>query len=134
MMAEALPESVQRLLRDRLKSFEQLEVLLLLHRRGREDWTVTSASAEVGLTEERTGEALLALMKYRLVTRDGGVYRYAPVDAAAARAIDDLAIACQERRAAVMSQMSSNAIERIRSGSLQTFADSFVFRRKKDDG
>jgi hypothetical protein len=132
MSAESLPETVQRLLRDRLKSFEQLEVLLLLHRRADQHWTAAAASLEVRLAEDLVADALAALQKHGLIRSAGLEFRYDPAESRVAAAVEDLVIACRNRHAAVMSQMSTNAIERIRSGSLRAFADSFVLGRKKD--
>jgi hypothetical protein len=134
MSSEVLPESVRRLLRDRLKGFEQLEVLLLLHRFPDRRWTAPATSAEVHLAAELVADALGALMKYGLVEGDGIEYCYGPADPTIASAVEDLALACRERRVAVMSQLSRNAIERIRSGSVQTFADAFVLGKRKHDG
>jgi hypothetical protein len=39
-----------------------------------------------------------------------------------------------ESRLELMSIMSSNAIDRVRTGALRAFANAFVLSRKRDDG
>ena len=51
-----------------------------------------------------------------------------------AAAADELARDFAERRAAVLSTLSTNAIERLRSGALTAFADAFILGSKRKDG
>jgi hypothetical protein len=48
--------------------------------------------------------------------------------------VEALVVAYREQSAAVLSTMSIYAIERIRSGPIRAFADSFVLGKPKDDG
>jgi DNA-binding IclR family transcriptional regulator len=134
MSPPQLPDSVLMLLRDRLKNFEQLEVLLLLRARVAEWLTSAQANAAIRLDPELISAALQELASAGLLESEGSNYRYRPATAALASAVDELASEYRDRHAAVMSQMSVNAIERIRSGSLKAFADSFVLNKRKDDG
>jgi hypothetical protein len=135
MSAGDLPEAVRALLHDQLKSFEELEVLLLVRARPLERWTVESASSAVHLDPALVAQALAGLEASGLVARvvADATYQYRPLTPVLAAAVEGLAKAYREQHAAVMSQMSINAIERIRSGPLRVFADSFLFRKRKDD-
>ena len=93
MIGGDVPADVRELLRQHVRSFETLEVLLVLHGSPHERWRADSLA-------ERTGA---------------------------------LAHACEQQRAELMSVMSTHAIERLRSGAMRAFADSFVFGQKKPD-
>lgn len=131
MTQSGLSEAVLRLLRDRLKSFEQLDVLLHLHRQPQAVVTIATVATEVHLSSELVAEALRGLQLADLVETDGIGYRYRPANDALVSAVDELVHALRERRAAVLSQMSANAIERIRSDTPKAFADSFVLGNKE---
>jgi hypothetical protein len=133
-MSAALPEAVRALIRDQLKSFEELELLLLVRAKPLEQWSAASASAAAHLDVDLTVQALAGLEASGLVARTaaGPTYQYRPATSAMAAAVDELAQAYRQQHAAVMSQMSINAIERIRSGPLRVFADSFLFKKDKD--
>lgn len=137
MSTHGLPTKVDALLRDHLKSFEQLEVLLLLRARSSESLTPEAAASELRLDPERIQDAMSGLETSGLLHRttvEPPSYQYRSANMHLEAAVDELVIAYRERRAAVMSQMSTNAIERIRSGSLKAWADAFIIRRRKDDG
>lgn len=134
MSPPQLPDGVLVLLRERLKSFEQLEVLLLLRARAGAGLTPAQASAAIRLDAELIAIALQDLVSAGLLQNEDAIYRYRPATPALADAVEALATEYRDRHAAVMSQMNVNAIERIRSGSLKAFADSFVLNKRKDDG
>jgi hypothetical protein len=136
-MSDEIPENVRVLLREHLTSFERLEIVLLLHADPAQDWNVASISERTRIAREQVIEALQGLEASGLITGVAGkpdVIRYEPSHAGLAEAMKGLDQAYRERRAAVMSEMSINAIQRIRSGTMRAFADSFVFGRKKNDG
>jgi hypothetical protein len=124
-----LPENVRVLLRDHLTSFECLELLLILH--GRAEPTSTEALArQSGVAMELLMPALAALESSQLVRRgptEPPTFRFGPATAEMTRAVDDLERLYRDQRAAVMSEMSINAINRIRSGTLRVFSDAFLF-------
>jgi len=130
---DRLSEAVQALLRDRLKSFEQLEILLLMHSQPNQPWTLESVSAKVRISPVLLHEALLGLRASGLIETDGKQHRCRPTTEALAAAVAELARAFEEHRAAILGQMNANAIERIRSGSLKAFTDAFVIRKGDRD-
>lgn len=128
-----LPENVRSFLRDHLTSFECLELLLLLHRRI-EPASADALARQTGIAVELVLAALLQLESSQLVRRSATeppAFRFAPATAELTRAVDDLESVYRDQRAAVMSEMSINAIGRIRSGTLRAFSDAFVFGKKK---
>jgi hypothetical protein len=136
MTAGGLSENVQSLLRERLRSFEGLEVLVLLHAQPSRSWTEDAIGALLRLDFERVREALAELISRGLARQslpEPASYAYHAGTPQVAAAVDELANAYREQHATVMSQMNANAIERIRSGTLKAFADSFILGRKKSD-
>jgi DNA-binding MarR family transcriptional regulator len=137
MTEDAIPQAVQELLQQHLTSFEHLEVLLLLHAHAQEDWDVASVSERTRLAPEIVEKVLASLESSELIrrrTRNRNLFRLGPRLPESMDAVEQLAALYRERRAAIMSLMSMQAIERIRSGGLKMFADSFVFKKRNDDG
>jgi hypothetical protein len=131
-----LPEDVRALLREHIESYEQLEVLLLLRRERYEEWTVAAIAARLQVRDELIGSALEGLEAAGLMVVTGAAsaahFAYRPatpgLDAAAGRLDREYA----ERPIRVIQLMSANAIERVRTSALQTFADAFVLKKKKE--
>lgn len=136
MADSLLPEVVRALLRDHLTSFESLEILLLLREYSPQYRSAHDISRETGVPADLTLSSLTALESSRLIERtaNGSLqFRFAPASAGLSEAVAELASMYRDQRAAVMSEMSLNAISRIRSGTLRAFADSFILNRKKDE-
>jgi hypothetical protein len=134
--AEALPENVRTLLREHLLGFECLEVLLCLHGRQGEPMNVESIGQRTGISLELVLQGLIALEASGILRKDlagPAGFRYAPATAWLQSACDDLVRLHPEQRAAIMSEMSVNAIGRIRSNTLRAFTDAFVLARNKRD-
>jgi hypothetical protein len=137
-MNDELGEKTRLLLRDFITSFELLEVFLLLRAHPAQVWTARTAAGRVHIAEDLVLRALESLHISRLVQAGGplapGEFRYGPDSAGLADAADDLARDFAERRAAVLSTLSTNAIERLRSRAMTAFADAFVLGGKPKDG
>jgi predicted transcriptional regulator len=131
-------EKTRALLREIITSFEMLEIVLLMRAQSDLSWTVHSVASRVHVSDEIVARALQSLHDSRLIqatsTGKAAEYRYAPGTPALVQAADELATDYDERRAAVLSTMSTNAIERLRSGALSAFADAFVLGSKRKDG
>ncbi len=128
-----LPEDVRALLHEHIESYEQLEILLLLRRERYEQWTEEGLSARLRVRAELIETALAALKASGLIEAAGAVptrFAYRPassgLDAAAGRLEREYA----ERPILVIQLMSANAIERLRTAALHTFADAFVLSKK----
>lgn len=136
-MTGDLPEDVRALLHEHIETYEQLEVLLLLRRERCGEWTVTGLAARLQLRDELIGSALEGLRTAGLVTITEGApaprFAYRPaspgLDAAAGRLDREYA----ERPIRIIRLMSANAIERLRTAALHTFADSFVLKKKDNE-
>jgi CheY-like chemotaxis protein len=132
-----LAEDVRALLHEHIESYEQLEVLLLLRRERYEDWTVAALSSRLHVREELVGSALERLRSGGLValtaTAPAPRFAYRPassgLDAAAGRLDREYA----ERPIRIIQLMSANAIDRVRTAALHTFADAFVLKKKDND-
>ena|SRR5688572_1598621 len=139
MTADAdIPKDVQAFLRDYIESYEELEVLLLLHRLRGGAYAIAAITAQLplpGINSETT-EALVArgLLSARR-TGTEPVYAYAPEDPEVDATVARLAQSYASVRLSVMKLMTANAMDRLRASALHTFADAFVFgRKKKRDG
>ncbi|HVL85763.1 MAG TPA: hypothetical protein VM367_15970 [Pseudonocardia sp.] len=135
MDGRRIPEEVRHLLRDRVSSYEELEILLLLAR-----------EPGIGRTPEVVGElarvpalaAAAALERLRgtgLIEQSPGdgelAYRYRP-DGPFSDTVDLLVRESHENPVEIIKLMSANAIERIRMSALVVFADAFVLRSDTD--
>jgi hypothetical protein len=131
-------EKTRALLRESITSFEMLEIFLLMRAEPDVSWTVHSVAGRAHVPDDLVARALESLRAARLIRAGGplppGEHRYGPGTPELAAAADELATDFAERRAAVLSMMSTNAIERLRSGALTAFADAFVLGSKRKDG
>jgi hypothetical protein len=137
-MNDELGEKTRLLLRDFITSFEMLEVFLLLRACPGDTWTARSVASRVRIAEDLVLRALETLHVSHLVQAGpplaAGEFRYGPHNSNLSEAADELAKDFAERRAAVLSTLSTNAIERLRSRAMTAFADAFVLKSKPKDG
>jgi hypothetical protein len=140
-MNEPFSEPVRVLLREHVTTFERLELLMLLFRNRNRQWSVQQMYESLNMRVELAPDALAGLEAGGLVQRiarranEDDMFQFLPATPALAEAVDALDAAYREESAAVVSAMSVNAIERIRSGSIRTFGDAFVpgaTRRDRD--
>jgi hypothetical protein len=135
MTADAeIPDDVQAFLRDQIESYEELEVLLLLHGSHGQWLDVDAIKAQLplpGISME-TVEILVArqLLVVRATLADP-VYAYGPANHAVEATVARLAQSYAVAPLALMKLMTNNAMNRLRVSALETFADAFVLRRKK---
>lgn len=136
-MTDDLPEDVRALLHEHIESYEQLEVLLLLRRERHEEWTNTGLAARLHVREGLIGSALEGLERAGLVAVTGPAaaphFAYRPVSSGLDTAADRLDREYAQRPLRIIQLMSANAIERLRTAALHTFADAFVLNKKKDN-
>ena len=132
-----LDDDVRALLHEHIETYEQLEVLLLLRRERHDEWTVARLAARLHIREELIASALQGLRTGGLVVATGAASEprlaYRPtssgIDAAAGRLQREYA----ERPIRIIQLMSTNAIDRVRTAALHTFADAFVLKKKDTD-
>lgn len=135
MATESLSQPVRQLLREVMTTFERLEMLLLLHERAPAELSRKEIGDLSRIAPDLIADSLQGLTDHGLVARSGETgFRYAPATPDLAAVADALVVAYRDRRAAVLSAMSVDAIERIRSGPIRAFADSFLLGKRKIDG
>lgn len=125
------------LLRDQLTSFERLAVVLLLHKRAPGELSTDAIADQLQMRTELVDEALSGLAGGGLVEPAGTLpqaWRFSAVRPLS-DAVNALSIAYCEQHAAIVSHMSLNAIERIRSGpqTPPTDIDDLSFERAPGD-
>jgi hypothetical protein len=137
-MNDELGDKTRTLLRDFITSFEMLEIFLLLHANAGQVWSVAEVTQRVHIADDLAVRALESLSARHLILSSPplppGRFQYAAGNRDLADAGDELARDFSERRAAVLSTLSTTAIERLRSGALNAFADAFIFGGKRKDG
>lgn len=137
-MTEAgdLPDDVRALLHEHIESYEQLETLLLLRRERYEQWTSEGLAARLRVRAELVDSALIRLKAGGLVETTGVAptrFAYRPASPALDAAVGRLQSEYAERPILIIQLMSANAIERLRTAALHTFADAFVLKKKDDE-
>lgn len=135
-----IADDVKSLLYDFIESFEQLGILLLLHRKRGEAWTPGAVAAELNLDTDAAKKALEHLCRRHLVEVSGekaaARFMYHPGSPGMEAAVRGLAEAYEENLLEVMQLMNKNAIERVRTSAMTAFADAFLIGGggKKKDG
>jgi hypothetical protein len=134
---ERVPEDVARLL-ERIESYEQLEALLLLHAFPQQEWTAKATAERLGIPLNSADAALESLCELQLaaVTPIGSVrsFHYLSGRLTTDATLQRLARTYDEQRLAIVHLMNANAIERLRTAAIRTFADAFLIGNKKKDG
>nr|WP_255653431.1 MULTISPECIES: hypothetical protein [unclassified Myxococcus] len=109
---------------------EKLEVLLLLRAQPGREWTASSVSLELRITEPSAAARLADLTARSLLVSDGGrvpVYRFSPASSEDVQAVTELAAVYGARRVSVISFIFSRPLDKVRG-----FAEAFVLKKDKD--
>ncbi len=122
-----LPAGVRAFLDRHIFTASQLEVLLLLREADGQPRTLAEVSRELHLPVSSIGPWLDAFVSRGLLERDDDAYRCAPVDAALARALDEVADTYARRKVSVTRYIYASTQD-----PLTRFADAFRFRRPDD--
>jgi predicted ArsR family transcriptional regulator len=135
---DELPEDVRALLQEHIESYEQLELLLLLRRERYEEWTIAGLATRLHVREELIRAALERLKAAGLVATAGATpaaprFAYRPASSGLDAAAGRLDREYEERPIRIIQLMSANAIDRVRTAALHTFADAFVLQKKDTD-
>jgi hypothetical protein len=129
-------ESVRTFLRDHVEAYEHLEVLLLMSRDGHRTWTPAEVAAVLNLPVPIVSATLDHLRAHHVletVAEAADTFRYRPESPDAAECVAALHRAYESDRLSIVKVMSANALERLRTSTIRTFADAFRLRRRKDD-
>ena len=120
-----------------IETYEQLEALLLLHRRG-QGLTPAVVASELKIEAHEASQALRRLVGANLVaiddSADGKLFRYSPGSTELGGAVQLLAEAYDESRVKLVQLMNANAFDRARMIALRAFADGFRLSGSKKDG
>jgi hypothetical protein len=127
-----LDPETHKLLCTRLDSFEKLEIVRLLRASGQ---AMSRAELETAgrFSSDTVSEVLSSLAQARLIEIDEATGLVRLGSPANERAVHTLMSVYEDDRAAVLSLLSTIAMERIRSMTARAFAEAFVLRRKRGD-
>jgi DNA-binding transcriptional regulator PaaX len=126
-------EHLRQFLFERVATYEELEILLLLRRKEGQAFSVAGVAKELGASNEDCRAALQNLERQGLLAsaEEPPRFRYAPSDSVLAQRVEELAAAYQDQRILVVQMMSGNAVARVRTAAIRTFADAFRLRGQK---
>jgi hypothetical protein len=131
-----IPPAVEALIGHRVRTIEELETLLLLARE-RRFWDALAVANALKLSEGMAVAALQGLVQAQLVAQVGDAsplpYVFAPLNHSLREATDQLIRYYSENRFELVMLISARAIERLRTGVLQRFADSFQAGTKRHE-
>jgi DNA-binding MarR family transcriptional regulator len=129
---------VEALLHDHIESYEQLELLLLMRGDREALWTAEALSARLHMHSSLVQAALDRLESAGFIeVRAAGIekrHAYLGQSDNVEATISQLAAGYRENPIPIIKLMSANAIERLRTGALRTFADAFILRKGKYRG
>ena len=131
-MADALSPAADRFLSDCITSALQLDALAILQSDGDRWWTTAAMAAQLRTSEAAAAAALEGLGRSNVLDVRVGAhlsYRYAPVDAALGRAVDEIAAAHYHSRDDLVARVTGM---RRTSDAARRIADAFRIGRKPD--
>ncbi|MGH9523175.1 MAG: hypothetical protein ACRD3E_11655 [Terriglobales bacterium] len=138
MGEDDLPETVRALLTECIESYEELEILLLLHGVGETGLTAVESALRLRIGSPLAAAALGSLTNRGLVSTVGSdpesKYVYSPNSPILDEAVGCLAREYRNQPIRVIKLLSRNAIERLRAGALRAFADAFILGKGSRGG
>jgi predicted transcriptional regulator len=138
MQTNELPHDVAAFLHDHVESYEQLELLLLMHANRGTDYTAEALSSQLHIHSSLVQAAVEALQSsgFLEARRHGGETRHAyhSQSEAVEATIGRLAVAYRETPIPIIKLMSANSIDRMRTAAMRAFADAFILRKDTDNG
>jgi DNA-binding IclR family transcriptional regulator len=126
MPAYEIPDSVRRLIAERIDSIPELEAVLLLREYGGREWTAAEAGQRLYVSKTVAAHILAVLEERGFLTRNDQSYRYAPVSTDLETTVEELAHAYSHHLVAVTQLVHAKP-----SPSVREFADAFRFRKGK---
>lgn len=135
LASPAIPQRVQELLIEKVRSIEELEILLWF-RLNPAPCSAAAIARELKLATVTTADALYRLVNNQMLDVQvgaDGTGQFAP-SARAVVVVDELARTYQDFRVETLVLISGNAIRRVRHGALKTFSEAFRIRGDKKNG
>lgn len=126
-MASALSETLERFIRERLPSSEQIDIVLLLRADPERAWSAPEVSQQLGTPPESTAMRLFLLASNGVVAFDGsgGIPRYRHTSNPESNAlIDELAAIYETRPGDIYDVVGAPARDPLRS-----FSDAFKLKK-----
>jgi hypothetical protein len=130
-------DDIKDFLLTHVEELEELEILLWFHRRPSADWANGSeVVAAHPFSEDRTLEVLARLTARELLVRDGSEPRYRcdPPDPEVKALLGRVLSAYEENPLRFFQIMNANALERVRTAAIRTFAECFRLGGPKANG
>jgi hypothetical protein len=130
--AVTLPEAIQELLKERVRTIDELEAMLLLRADPESLWDDERLAAALQVSPALAHAVLDELERAGICVREApNAHRMRfTLNAELARQLAELAIFYEQHRVDVLRFISNTAISRVRTDALRTFAHAF--REKKD--
>jgi hypothetical protein len=122
-----LPPNVQQLLRERIRSIEQLEILLLLRETEDRPWTTAEVYQKVRSSERSVGQALDELFRKGLLKTTSPAsasFQFSPESVELKETVDQLAHLYAERRVRIVEAIYSEPVS-----AVDEFAKAFRLRK-----
>lgn len=126
-MASALSETLERFIRERLPSSEQIDIVLLLRAERERAWSAPEVAQQLGTPPESTAMRLFLLASNGVVAFDGtgGIPRYRHTSNAESEAlIDELAAVHETRPGDIYDVVGTPTRDPLRS-----FSDAFKLKK-----
>lgn len=133
MTDDRVPTEVVNLLREHVQTYEQLEILVRTGQDPRHAHLIASLLMELNLDPGAGAAAVDHLSDAGLLTivRDAAGDRVR-CHTDASTVVARLAEVYEVARIDLISQMTQNALDRVRTAALRTFSSAFVVGRKRD--
>jgi sugar-specific transcriptional regulator TrmB len=132
MSDERVPREIAELLRERVESYEELETLVLFGRGAIESLTAARLADELGIPVPAALESLQRLEVVGLLERVAGAPDTFCAVLAERGLLARLAAVHRDDRIQLMTLMTNNALERLRTSALRAFSSAFLLRGKRD--
>lgn len=137
MSEPQIPEDVRMLLYALIRTYEQLEAIILMHGAPNREWTQEEVADALKISVESAADALRELASggiVEMVELPGRLLHYRGPRDDLKLVVGRLAQVYEQGRLQVITQMSKNAIERMNTLAMRAFADAFVIGKKPKDG
>jgi hypothetical protein len=121
-----IPDTVRRLIAERIDSVPEIEAILLFRDDPNREWTSEEAGRRLYVSTAVASHVLSVLDERGFFVRRGDRYRYAPDSPTLGRVVDELAIAYARQLVAVTQMIHSKP-----SQNLRDFVDAFRLRKPK---
>jgi hypothetical protein len=125
MASDGVPDSVKRLVAERIDSVPELEAVLLLREHPDRDWTPSEAGQRLYVSTTVAAHVLAKLARDGFLASGAAGYRYAPSEELV-QVVNQLAEAYSHHLVEVTRMIHTKP-----PASIRQFADAFRFRKEK---